>query len=155
MSATIKVVVDDKFFRRPCDNDCASNLAKDETLLAFCRGREKFVSWSEVCDYFGLGEYFRSLPAEDKETYRWVSWVSDRDYCRGTVEDSVWVFPQMEFAKKLFLGAELTLRWKAPSEDADLWVLYWGGDNRPKEYVITDILLSDEGSELLDKVTGE
>lgn len=162
MCATKKVLVDEGFFVRKnigqtCTK-CASNLAKVDARVSFCKdgnreGSYDYASWSEVCDYFGLGEYYNSLPEEAKEVSTFADWRDDRDFCRE-VSVTRWSHPREDFVRKLFLGAELTLRWRQPSEKSELWIELWV-DGRPVQYVITDILLSDEGSELLDKVTGE
>lgn len=160
MCATKKVLVDEGFFiRKEVGNTCtkyASNLAKGGDRVSFCKdakGDYDYASWAEVCEYFGLGEYYNSLPERVENVSTYEDWRDDRDFCRE-VSFTRLSFPREDFVKKLFLGAELTLRWREPSEPSELWVELWV-DGRPVKYVITDILLSDEGSELLDKVTGE
>lgn len=151
----IKVVIGEEFFAKNVElgwrRDSASNLLEGERRLAFhIEGEPLSASWAEVLSSFGLGEYYGSLPEISKVSYDTFDWVEDRDYCRKRTVTKT-SYPRRDFVRSLLLGAEVTLTYTGSPKKGELYMEAWFS-GEPRLYTIADILLSDDGSAILEQI---
>lgn len=151
----IKIIIGEEFFAKNAElgwrRDSACNYLEGEQRLAFqVEGKPLYASWAEVLNDFGLGEYYGSLSEVSKVSYDTFDWIEDRDYCRkrAVTETS---YPRRDFVRSLLLGAEVTLKYTSSPKKGELYMEAWFS-GEPRLYAIADILLSDDGSAILEQI---